>query len=165
MKRTVDSRLTLTCPTAADTERLGFLIGSRVSGGSVVALYGELGVGKTVFVKGLARALGVRETITSPTFIIAAHHHGRLDLFHVDAYRLEGATDNDILQVGLPEMMRGDGVCTVEWAEHVQRWLPEERIDIRMFYDGAGRVIEIEARGEQFADWIEEVLASANAGD
>lgn len=162
-------RQTITVPashftsTPDDTERLGRAIGSRLGAGNTVALYGELGSGKTVFVKGLAAGLGVAETITSPTFIIVGYHRGQLDLFHIDAYRLEPATEDTVLQIGLPEMLAGEGVCAIEWAELVAAWLPPQRLDVHLSHEAAGRRIVLVPHGERFERLVEELNHDALA--
>ncbi len=99
--------------TAAAGERLA----SRLRAGDVVLLYGELGAGKTAFVRGLARGLGAApEDVSSPTFTLVQEYHGRVTLYHVDLYRLEPAEVEDL---GLDELVIGDGIVAIEWAE---RW-------------------------------------------
>jgi tRNA threonylcarbamoyladenosine biosynthesis protein TsaE len=99
--------------TAAAGERLAV----SLHAGDVVLLYGELGAGKTAFVRGLARGLGARpEDVSSPTFTLVQEYRGRFTLYHVDLYRLEPAEVDDL---GLDELVVGDGVVAVEWAE---RW-------------------------------------------
>ncbi len=99
--------------TAAAGERLA----AALNAGDVVLLYGELGAGKTAFVRGLARGLGAApEDVSSPTFTLVQEYHGRVTLYHVDLYRLEPAEVDDL---GLDELVLGDGVVAIEWAE---RW-------------------------------------------
>ncbi len=147
------------------TEELGARVGAQLGASATVALFGELGAGKTVFVKGLARGLGVAATVTSPTFVLVAHHRGRLDLYHVDAYRLEHATPDEVREVGLPELFASEGICAVEWAELVAPWLPAERLDIRLWHEPDGRKIELVAQGPRFERLLEELRTDAPAGD
>jgi len=102
----------------------------------VIALVGGLGAGKTVFVKGLARGLGVRPAheVTSPTFVLITEYPGRLTLYHVDAYRLEGAADFEAL--GADEILFGDGVCVIEWADRLAGCLPEDRLEVALAVEG-----------------------------
>ena len=100
----------------ADTEALGEKFGRAAQCGWVIALSGELGAGKTQFVKGVARGLGISTRIHSPTFMLAAEYDGgRLKLFHLDLYRLE--TQQQVLSAGLEEFLQPDGVAVIEWAE------------------------------------------------
>ena len=101
-----------------ETESLGEKYGRKVQSGTVFALSGELGAGKTQFVKGLARGLGITARVHSPTFtLVNEYGGGRLKLFHLDLYRLE--TPGQILTAGLEEFLQPDGVAVIEWAE---RW-------------------------------------------
>ena len=93
----------------------------------IICLTGELGSGKTVFTKGIANALGIKDTITSPTFSIIKEYDGELPLYHMDVYRLDGKTDG----VGIEEYFTKGGVVVIEWAETISDVLPDERLDIR----------------------------------
>lgn len=102
----------------SDTEYLGErLARSLPEGGAVVALYGELGAGKTAFVRGMARGLGVADRVVSPTFTIVNEYSGRRDLFHFDMYRLGGA--EELFDIGWEDYLERGGVCAVEWSENV----------------------------------------------
>ncbi|MBP5154788.1 MAG: tRNA (adenosine(37)-N6)-threonylcarbamoyltransferase complex ATPase subunit type 1 TsaE [Lachnospiraceae bacterium] len=122
--------------TASERETLAFArrLGEQAKAGDVYALDGDLGAGKTVFAKGFAAGLGVPGTVSSPTFtIIQVHEGGRLPLYHMDVYRL---SDEDELEaVGAEEMLRGDGVCLVEWACLVRGLLPPETTRITIEKD------------------------------
>ena len=115
--------------------------------GAVVALHGDLGAGKTVFARGLARALRVREPVHSPTFTLVNEYHGDRDVCHVDLYRLRDAREIEAL--GLEECLEGSGLVVIEWAERAAGLLPPSavRVDLR---DGARpdeRIIRIEIPG------------------
>ena len=103
----------------AETVELGERLGRAAKGGEVLALIGELGTGKTHLIQGLARGLGVEdeEAVTSPTFTLVNEYEGRVGLYHVDAYRLEGARQLEAL--GFDEMVAAGGVMVVEWADRV----------------------------------------------
>ena len=102
----------------AGTEALGERIGRALPpGGVVLALYGELGAGKTAFVRGLARGLAVEDMVTSPTFTIVNEYPGRRELFHFDMYRLGGA--DELFDIGWEDYLSREGVCAVEWSENV----------------------------------------------
>jgi tRNA threonylcarbamoyladenosine biosynthesis protein TsaE len=119
-----------------ETHALGKLIGKRVDKAILIALTGDLGSGKTVFVQGLARGLDVPEAyyITSPTFTLVNEYPGRLILCHVDLYRLDPSphANEEIEDIGLYEMMHGKGVVAVEWAERLTADLPPARIMVKI---------------------------------
>ena len=130
---------------------LGRQIGERLKSGDVVALWGELGAGKTLFTRGIARGLGVAEgtRITSPTFTIINEYDGRLHLYHLDLYRI-GSLD-DLETVSWREALFGSGVAVVEWPERLGKVLPEERLDVHLEIVGEEtRAIGIHARGERY---------------
>lgn len=132
----------------AETEALGRVIGGVVFPGACLALYGDLGAGKTVLARGLARGLGVDERmrVTSPTFVIVSEYDGRLAMHHVDAYRLKGACD--IVDLGSRELFYGDAVSVVEWADRIAGAIPDDRLDLRMEVSGeTTRTITVSAAG------------------
>lgn len=114
---------------AEETFKFGENIGSKAVPGQVITLTGDLGTGKTVFVQGLARGLGIDDYINSPTFtIVQIYESGRLPLYHFDVYRIED--ESEMYETGLDDYMYGDGVCVIEWAEMISGLLPEKRTDI-----------------------------------
>ena len=119
---------------AEETEALGARLAERLQPGDVVALTGELGAGKTCFTQGVARGLGVRGRAVSPTFVLVNEYRGRLPVHHVDAYRTESLTE--LLDLGLDEMLSGDGVTIVEWADKLEPLLPPRAI--RVHIEGVG---------------------------
>ena len=122
----------------------------------VICLIGELGSGKTVFVKGFAQALGINETITSPTFtIVKEYESGELPLYHMDVYRLEDNKDN----IGLTDYFNKGGITIIEWADMIESELPEERLDIRFrVVDENTRVLTFIPHGKAYEDLCESVL-------
>lgn len=94
--------------------------------GCVITLSGDLGAGKTTFTQGLGHGLGITKLISSPTFTIMKQYHGRLDLIHIDAYRLEGLHQD----LGLDELIGTDGVCVIEWPEQIPHLIPAEHLAI-----------------------------------
>jgi tRNA threonylcarbamoyladenosine biosynthesis protein TsaE len=115
---------TLISHSPAETEALGETFGRAARQGWVIALSGELGAGKTQFVKGLARGLGVSARVHSPTFtLVAEYNGGRLKLFHLDLYRLE--TRQQILSAGVEEFLQPDGIAVIEWAERMAEVWPD----------------------------------------
>ena len=127
----------------AETEGLAADIAAGMRGGEVVLLEGELGAGKTVFVRGLARGLGVTaEEVTSPTFVLLTSHPGRLTLYHADLYRLRG--DGDEQELGLEELPGPKGVLAVEWAERLVAPPWPRRLRVRLAHVAAeARRIEL----------------------
>jgi tRNA threonylcarbamoyladenosine biosynthesis protein TsaE len=106
----------------------------RLSAGTVVALYGPIGAGKTTLVKALARALGIEDPITSPSFTLIHEHDGPIPLYHIDLYRLDSA--NEVSELALGEYFDGAGVSVVEWAERAEQFLPERTVRIVIRIDG-----------------------------
>jgi tRNA threonylcarbamoyladenosine biosynthesis protein TsaE len=118
---------------------LGVRLARRLGPGSVVALRGGLGAGKTCLAKGIARGLGIDEPVTSPTYTIVSEYQGRLPLYHIDAYRLEG--DEDFENLGGKELLFGEGVSVIEWSERIPRSLPEDAVFVDINISGGGRRI------------------------
>lgn len=143
--------VTVTCPSAEATRALAARIARRATPGTVVALSGDLGAGKTCFIQGLAAGLGVESPVTSPTFVMIAEHAGRLPLYHVDLYRTESL--GEIRALGLGELLGGGGVTAIEWAEKAEPLLPSRTVRVRI--RGAGdepRTVEIEGAPP---DWLD----------
>jgi tRNA threonylcarbamoyladenosine biosynthesis protein TsaE len=113
-----------------ETEALAADLARSLRGGECVALYGELGAGKTQFVRGLVRGLGGKpRAVSSPTFVLLnVYDCGRLTVYHLDAYRVGGAEDFEA--IGFTELLDQNGVVVVEWAERIKDLLPEDRIDV-----------------------------------
>jgi tRNA threonylcarbamoyladenosine biosynthesis protein TsaE len=121
----------------------------------IICLEGELGSGKTVFAKGIAHALGIKESITSPTFTIIKEYEGELPLFHMDLYRLDGNIDG----LGLEEYFTKNGVVIIEWADTIKDKLPKERLDIKIkVIDENKRLLIMEPYGQKYIDLCEAVI-------
>jgi tRNA threonylcarbamoyladenosine biosynthesis protein TsaE len=112
----------------AETQALGERLGARLAAGAVVACIGALGAGKTCFLQGLARGLGVTSAVTSPTFVLVNQYRGRLPVYHLDAYRTESLTE--LLDIGVEELMHGDGVTVIEWADKLRPLLPAHTVTV-----------------------------------
>jgi tRNA threonylcarbamoyladenosine biosynthesis protein TsaE len=141
--------------TPEETKALGQKIGSRCSGGIVLALTGELGSGKTAFVQGLAKGLDVPDDyyITSPTFTLINEYPGRYPLFHIDLYRTQSSLEFE--DIGLYEIINSDGVVAIEWADRAQDELPSEHLAFHFeILDDDTRKIYISAFGIQSANLI-----------
>ena len=114
-----------------ETFELGKKLGEGILPGSVLTLVGDLGVGKTVFTQGLARGLGITDTVNSPTFtIVQIYEEGRLPLYHLDVYRIGDISEMD--EIGYEDYFYGDGVCLIEWANLIEEILPEQYVEIRI---------------------------------
>lgn len=121
----------------------------------IICLNGELGSGKTIFTKGIASALGIEDTITSPTFTIIKEYDGELPLYHMDVYRLDGTTDG----IGIEEYFHKNGVVVIEWANTIENILPKERLDIKfVILDENKRILVLEPHGKKYEDLCEAVL-------
>lgn len=132
-----------------DEARLAALaqaLGPALFPGAFLALYGDLGAGKTTFTKALAQSLAISD-IQSPTFtIVREHREGRLPLFHFDAYRLGG--EDELFAIGFADYLQAEGVIAMEWCENVPGALPKDRLDIRLVGSGSEpRRLEIAATG------------------
>ncbi len=121
----------------------------------IICLDGELGSGKTVFTKGIANALGIQESITSPTFNIIKEYEGELPLYHMDVYRLDGNTDG----YGIEEYFTKGGVVVIEWSDTIKDILPKEYLHIKFkVVDENKRVLILTPYGKQYEDLCEAVL-------
>lgn len=137
---------------AAETRELGTALGACLEAGDVIALRGDLGAGKTVFVKGIAAGLGLDpDEVTSPTFTLVHAHTRAADrcpFFHVDLYRIE--RPEALEAIGWDEAMGGGGVAVVEWAERAGAWLPADRLEVQFAVAGeTARRIVVMARGKR----------------
>ena len=129
---------------AAETEALGERLAKALRGGEVIAYTGDLGAGKTAFTRGLARGLGIKERVTSPTFtIVNEYEGGRLPLFHFDLYRL--GSWEELYDIGWEDYLARGGVCAVEWSQRAEELLEEDtiRVDIRRGASEEERVVTL----------------------
>lgn len=119
---------------AQDTFWAGEEIGKQAKPGQIYTLNGDLGVGKTVFTKGIAQGLGITEPVNSPTFtIVQVYEEGRLPLYHFDVYRIGDVEEMD--EIGYEDYFYGEGVCLIEWAELIQEILPDNIISVTIEKD------------------------------
>ncbi len=122
--------LELRAQTAEDTREVGEAMSASLRARDAVVLTGELGAGKTTFVQGVARGLGIEDQVSSPTFTLVKEYRGILDIAHVDVYRLERV--QDVVDLGLDELGDGEGVLLVEWGDAVEDLLPDERLRVEL---------------------------------
>ena len=135
--------LTFTTSSAEETITLGEKIGRLLKKGDIIAMQGTLAAGKTTITKGIARALGITETITSPTFCLISEYQGTMPLYHMDVYRLDGT--EDFINLGTDDMLYGDGVSIIEWSEKIMDELPSNTIVLKITpQDDGKRLIEID---------------------
>ena len=137
---------------ADQTREIGETVGTLLRPGDVVALSGDLGAGKTCFVQGAARALGVKARVTSPSFILMREYEGDLTVVHLDVYRLDNV--QELLDIGFEELLDPSRVMFIEWGDAVSRVLPESHLDVDVRLDPSeedSRLIELRATG---AAWL-----------
>ena len=121
-----------------DTISFGKHYASLLPAGSIIALSGDLGAGKTTFVQGIAQGLSISESVQSPTFNYLNIYHGALPLYHFDLYRMKGPSD--FFSMGFEEYFNSDGITVIEWAERLDGMLPPHTLFIHFCYDGNERV-------------------------
>ena len=141
---------------AEETFALGEKIGRQAKPGQVITLVGDLGVGKTVFTKGLAQGLEITEPVSSPTFtIVQEYRDGRLPLYHFDVYRI--GDPEEMEEIGYEDYFYGDGVCLIEWADLIEELIPEQAVWVtieKVLEEGLDyRRIIIEGMGEAYEDF------------
>lgn len=140
------------------TLNLGIRFGAKAKSGAFFALNGDLGAGKSVFARGIARGLGISEPVQSPTFtIMNVYDNARLPFYHFDAYRLD--EEDELEALGYEDYFFGDGITVVEWAENIGAVIPKERIDINIEHvdTESSRIISINAYGDRYLRLLEEV--------
>ncbi len=111
-----------------ETQELGNKLGSIINSNFIITLTGDLGAGKTTFTKAIGKSLGIKKTINSPTFTILKSYYGKLPLHHIDAYRLEGITQD----LGFEEIFDDEAVTIVEWPVFIEDLLPKDRLEIEI---------------------------------
>jgi len=145
----------------SQTIRLGKKIGSRLRAGDVVALKGELGAGKTQFIKGLASGAGVGKStyVSSPSFTLINEYPGKVPFYHIDLFRLDIQREAEGL--GLEDYFHGEGITAIEWADRIPLLLPKELLSIHIVYAGKNsRSIKVAGKGKRYEDLINEVMSS-----
>ena len=154
-------RVEVRTSSAEETRELGEAVASLLRARDAVVLTGELGAGKTTFVQGVARGLGVEEQVSSPTFTLVKEYSGILELAHVDVYRLDRI--QEVVDLGLEELGGGDDVLLIEWGDTIEELLPDDRLQVELTTVGSDehlRSIEIAASGGGWADRFAELEAA-----
>ena len=141
----------------ADTLRTARALAGNLGKGDIVALFGELGSGKTVFAKGIARGLGIRASdIISPTFVLIREYKGVIPFYHFDLYRVNGP--EDIMDLGYEEYLYGEGLTVIEWAERLGYLLPAEVISVKLSIRGKKqRLFDFKAGNKRYKKIIEKL--------
>lgn len=116
-----------------ETKKVAIDFANNLKKGDVVCMYGDLGAGKTEFVRQMAHAFGIADYITSPTFTIVNEYHGDIDLYHFDVYRISDS--DEMFEIGYEEYIDGDGICVIEWAQLIEDILPKRRYTITINTD------------------------------
>jgi tRNA threonylcarbamoyladenosine biosynthesis protein TsaE len=144
--------LELAAPTAESMRSLGEAVAGLLSGGDVVVLTGDLGAGKTTFVQGAARALGVTEPVVSPTFTLARRYRGSRTVHHVDVYRLSRM--QEVIDLGVEELFDPDGVTFVEWGDVIEGLLPSAYLEVELWTraEDEGRLVVVTGTGRAWAE-------------
>jgi tRNA threonylcarbamoyladenosine biosynthesis protein TsaE len=144
----------------ADTFRLGAALAEHLPDGSVVALLGTLGAGKTRLVQAIAEGCGIeRRHVVSPTFVLIHEYPGDRMIYHIDAYRLKD--EDEFLELGPEEYFESDGITLIEWADRVEACLPRERLEVRIEVTGAEtREFVLVAHGEKYETAIGGLLTA-----
>jgi tRNA threonylcarbamoyl adenosine modification protein YjeE len=152
------AELRLTTAGSRHTERLGEMLGAWLQPGDVVLLHGDLGAGKTTLTKGIARALGVQDAVSSPSFALVNEYAlPLLRLFHLDLYRLDDPADLE--SIGFAELTSAeDGIAIVEWPERAGAMLPDRYLLVEIVYAGEGRR-DVHISGSPVTAWVERLLA------
>lgn len=132
---------------------LGERLGTLLQKNDVLILSGELGAGKTTFTKGLAKGLGIRQMIKSPTYTIVREYEGRLPLYHLDVYRIEGDADS----IDLDEFLFGGGVTVIEWGHLLGEDLPDSYLELEILKEAEGRRLHFSAQGPRAEQLIKEL--------
>ncbi|PQQ68294.1 tRNA (adenosine(37)-N6)-threonylcarbamoyltransferase complex ATPase subunit type 1 TsaE [Acetivibrio saccincola] len=138
-----------------ETIEIGKALGRLLNTGDIVCINGDLGTGKTVFTNGIAKSLGIKEHITSPTFTIVNEYSGRVPFYHFDVYRI--ADSEEMFEIGFEEYLYGEGIVVIEWADIIKDILPEEviQVTIKKNLDLGidARIIEIVFNGSKYRDY------------
>lgn len=150
-------KITLKSKNSNETVEIGEKLGKLLKSGDIVLLSGDLGTGKTVLTKGIAKGMEIDDYITSPTFMLVNEHIGRIPLYHFDVYRITDYTE--LYDIGYEEYFFGEGVCVIEWPERIEPLIPVERLSIRIDRgcEDDERIIRLESFGEHYDEILKEM--------
>jgi tRNA threonylcarbamoyladenosine biosynthesis protein TsaE len=143
--------VTLTSDSPETTKQIAAAIAQFAPPGTVFALHGDLGAGKTCFVQGLARAVAEERDVHSPTFTIVNEYGKGPALYHVDLYRLDSIAE--VEDLALDDLFQSNAIVAIEWAERAGGLLPEKRVEVRLQHADAGRAMQIDDRGALREGW------------
>ena len=154
----------ITTSSAKETQGLAASLSAFLVAGDVMSLCGDLGAGKTCFTQGLARSLGIRERITSPTFNLIKEYKNTLPLYHFDIYRLN--TPDELYDLGYEEYFFGDGITVIEWGDKILSLLPEAylRIEFKRLTDDNARELVISYKGARWEKVVEKWMQEVESG-
>jgi len=155
-----------TSSSPSETFEFGVTVGRLLKPGDVICLEGELGAGKTLLTKGIARGMEIGYPVSSPTFTLINEYPGKVPMYHFDLYRLDG--EEGLYDTGGEELLYGSGVSVIEWASKLKGLLPPERLWIRISPvpgDADKRLIEVEAEGDRYEQLVKGVIADEGTGD
>jgi len=154
----------ITTSSAKETQGLAASLSAFLVAGDVMSLCGDLGAGKTCFTQGLARSLGIRERITSPTFNLIKEYKNTLPLYHFDIYRLN--TPDELYDLGYEEYFFGDGITVIEWGDKIRSLLPEAylRIEFKRLTDDNARELVISYKGARWEKVVEKWMQEVESG-
>jgi tRNA threonylcarbamoyladenosine biosynthesis protein TsaE len=140
-----------------ETEEFGKRLGSLLKSGDIVSLMGDLGAGKTTLTKSIGKGLGVEDYITSPTFTLINEYKGKYWVYHFDVYRLEDI--NELDDLGFEEYFYSDGVSIIEWGDRIEKFLPQERINIKIEKGKEldDRIVTIYGKGKRLEELVKEL--------
>ena len=140
----------------AESQALARRLGARAFPGAVLALWGDMGAGKTAFVHGLCQGMGLSDRVSSPTFALVHEHDGPIPLYHFDLYRL--SDEDELESVGVEEYWYGRGVSAIEWPQQAGSLLPAERLDVAIAITGPeSRTFTLNPRGARYEQMMEEI--------
>ena len=144
--------LELAAPTAEAMQELGAAVAGFLASGDVIVLTGDLGAGKTTFVKGAAGALGVTDPVVSPTFTLVRRYRGRRPVNHVDVYRLDRV--QEVIDLGMEDLFDPEGVTFVEWGDVIEGLLPDAYLEVELWTrpEDEGRLVVLTGTGRSWAE-------------
>lgn len=156
-----NTAVTFTTISPEETEALGEKIGRRLQRGDILTFKGELGAGKTCMIRGIAKGLGIKDRITSSSFVIMRVMEGDIPVYHFDLYRLEN--EEELIDIGYDEFLFSNGVSLIEWPEKLENLIGSDFLSVEIQYDEQDesflrRIIKITPSGKRFEDLTKEII-------